>query len=134
MTSTEWGLLIVAALVLGAVAGGWVAMRMLRKGFDARLRRVAEELKHKHAATADKLRAAQAQAQAELDKSRAAFKRQLAVMTAEPRAAQERAEERLKAAYAEIDRLRGHTAQPSDTGSSDLADGFAVTRPMREGM
>ena len=134
MTSNEWWLLVGAALALGVGLGGGVAMRVLGKRFDARLRRVTDELKQKHAATADKLRAAQAQAQAELEKSRTAFKRQLATMVAEPRAAQERAEERLKAAYAEIDRLRGHTAQPSDTGSSDLADGFAVTRPMREGL
>ena len=61
------------------------------------------------------------------------FKCQLAVAADEPRAAAARAEERLRAACAEMDRLR-RGGKPSDTSSSELTDGFAATRPMREGL
>jgi hypothetical protein len=96
------------------------------------VRRVTEELQQRNAALAEQLRTAQVRAQADLEQSRNSFKRQLAVMAAEPRVALERAEERLKAAYAELDRLRGKGAP--DTGSAELTDGFAATRPMRDGL
>ena len=85
-------------------------------------------------ALAEQLRTAEVRSQADLEQSRNSFKRQLAVMAAEPRAALERAEDRLKAAYAELDRMRGNHSAGPDTGSSELSDGFAATRPMREGM
>ena len=81
---------------------------------------------------AEQLRTAQSRAQADLEQSRNVFKRQLAAAAAEPRAALERTEERLKAAYAELDRLRRMGAP--DTGSAELTDGFAATRPMRDGL
>jgi len=132
MSTNAWWVQIVIALVFGAVAGGWVTLRFARLRFEKQLRRATEELHQRHAAVSEQLRTAQARAQAELEQSRNSFKRQLAVMAAEPRAALERTEDRLKAAYAELDRLRG-TAAP-DTGSSELTDGFAATRPMRTGM
>ena len=122
-----------AALVIGMSAGAWLTLPFTRSRFEARLRRVTEELQQRHAATAEQLRTAQARAQTELEQSRNSFKRQLAAMAAEPRAALERAEDRLKAAYAELDRLRGKGAE-ADTGSAELTDGFAATRPMRDGM
>ena len=60
-----------------------------------------------------------------------AFKRQLAVASEEPRAAMHRAEDRLKAAYAELDRMRSAARSDGEAGSSELSDGFAATRPMR---
>ena len=130
-TDTGW-LLTALALVLGAAAGGWLGLRLGSSRSKTRLRRTIEELQQKHAAASDQLRAAQVRAQTELEQVRSSFKRQLASVADEPRAAAARAEERLRAAYDELDRLR--RGGPSDTAPSDLGDGFAATRPMREGM
>jgi hypothetical protein len=132
MSTNGWWVLIGVALAVGAVAGAWAMLRFARMRFDRQLRHATEELQQRHAAVAEQLRTVQARAQADLEQSRSAFKRQLAVMAAEPRAALERTEERLKAAYAELDRLRGASAP--DTGSAELTDGFAATRPMRDGL
>jgi hypothetical protein len=132
MSTNGWWLLAGVALVLGVVAGAWAALRFARMRFDKQVRRATDEMQQRNAALADQLRTAQARAHAEIEQSRYSFKRQLAVMAAEPRAALERTEERLKAAYAELDRLRGK-GEP-DTGSAELTDGFAATRPMRDGM
>ena len=132
-TNTWWGI-VAAALVIGMSAGAWLTLPFTRSRFEARLRRVTEELQQRHAATAEQLRTAQVRAQTELEQSRNSFKRQLAAMAAEPRAALERAEDRLKAVYAELDRLRGNHSAGPDTGSAELSDGFAATRPMRDGM
>jgi hypothetical protein len=123
MSTNVWWVLVGGMLVIGVIAGAWVTLRFARKRFDAQLR---------HAALAEQLRSAEARSQAELEQSRNSFKRQLAAIAAEPRAALERAEDRLKTAYAELDRLRGHPSP--DTGSAELSDGFAATRPMRDGM
>jgi hypothetical protein len=133
MTAAVWWVLVGAALVSGAAAGGWFAYGMARTRYASRLRRATEELHQRHAATVEQMRTAQARAQSELEQTRNSFKRQLAVVAAEPRAAAARAEERLRAAYDELDRLR-RAGAPPDTGTSELADGFAATRPMREGM
>lgn len=132
MSTNGWWVMIGAALVFGAAVGAWATLRLTRTHFDTQLRRATEDLHQRHAAMADQLRTAQVRAQAELEQTRSAFKRQLATMAAEPRAALERTEERLKAAYAELDRLRSKGAH--DTGASELTDGFAATRPMRDGM
>ena len=131
-TNTWWGI-VAAALVIGMSAGAWLTLRFTRARFKAQLRRATEELQQRHAATAEQLRTAQVRTQTELEQSRNSFKRQLAAVAAEPRAALERAEDRLKAAYAELDRLRGK-GTAADTGSAELTDGFAATRPMRDGM
>jgi hypothetical protein len=132
MSTNGWWVLIGVALAAGAVAGAWAMLRFARMRFDTQLRHATEELHQRHAAVAEQLRTVQARAQAELEQSRNSFKRQLAVMATEPRAALERTEERLKAAYAELDRLRGKGAP--DTGPAELTDGFAATRPMRDGL
>jgi hypothetical protein len=132
MSTNVWWVLIGVAVALGGVAGGWAMLRYARMRFDAQLRRTTEDLHQRNAAMTEQLRTSQARIQAELEQSRSSFKRQLAVMAAEPRAALERTEERLKAAYAELDRLRGKAA--GETGPAELTDGFAATRPMREGM
>lgn len=133
MSTNGWWILVAVGLLLGLGAGGWLALRIARNRFDAQLRRVADEIAQRHAATIEQLRAAQVRAQTELEQSRTSFKRQLAVMAAEPRAALERAEDRLKAAYAELDRLRRGGTAP-DSGMTELTDGFAATRPMHKDM
>jgi hypothetical protein len=133
MTAEVWWVLIGAALLLGAGVGGLIAFRVLRQRFAAKLRRATEELQRRQVATTEQLRSAQVRAQTELEQTRAAFNRQLAVVAAEPRAAAARAEERLRAAYDELDRLRRGTGT-TETGPLELGDGFAATRPMREGM
>ncbi|MEP7296585.1 MAG: hypothetical protein ABI702_10360 [Burkholderiales bacterium] len=131
MTTEVWSMLVVAALVLGAVAGGWGMLRYARMRFDAQLRSATDELRQRNSAMAEQLRTAQVRSQTELEQARNTFKRQLADLSSEPRVALERAEARLKSAYAELDRLRKVGA---DTAPTDLSDGFAATRPMREGL
>jgi hypothetical protein len=132
MSTNAWWVLVGGMLVIGVIAGAWVTLRFARKRFDAQLRRATGDMHQRHAALAEQLRSAEARSQAELEQSRNSFKRQLAAIAAEPRAALERAEDRLKTAYAELDRLRGHPSP--DTGSAELSDGFAATRPMRDRM
>ena len=91
-------------------------------------------LQKQNAALADQLRAAPARAQAELEQLRQAQKRQLLAAQAEPQAAATRAEQRLVAAYEELDRLRRQLAGAAHTEPSELGDGFAPTQPMRDGM
>lgn len=98
--------------------------------FQSKLRSTADELKHQHASEAEELRSAQTRAQAELVQARALFKRQLASAAEGPRAAAMQAEERLRAAYDELDRLRREADRKSKGRESN--DGFAATRPMPE--
>jgi uncharacterized membrane-anchored protein YhcB (DUF1043 family) len=133
MTTNGWWVLIGAALLAGTAAGGWLAMRFARARHAAQIRKANDELQQKFSATIDQLRAAQVRAQTELEQARNSFKRQLAVAADEPRAAAARAEERLRAAYDEMDRMR-RDGKPPDTTSPELNDGFAATRPMRDGM
>jgi hypothetical protein len=132
MPAIAWWIGLAAAGLTGAIVGAWVTFRYLRTRFDRELRRATDELHQRHLTTADQLRAAQVRAQTELDQTRNAFKRQLAAAAAEPQVALQRTEARLKAAYAELDRLRA--ASNPGAGSADLADGFAATRPMHEGL
>jgi hypothetical protein len=128
MATNEW--MMVLTLAAGVVLGGLATWRLTRRGFEARLRRATQEVRAQHAQLIDQLRAAQTRAQAELDQSRTQFKRQLETAGAQPRAAVARAEERLKAAYEELDRLRARLEGPETAPSPDLGDGFAATRPM----
>jgi ElaB/YqjD/DUF883 family membrane-anchored ribosome-binding protein len=133
VTTNEWWMLVGLALITGAASGGWLAARALRARHSAELRESSEELQQQFAAAVEKLRDTKARAQTELEQTRSAFKRQLAASAEEPRAATLRAEERLRAAYAEMDRMR-RAGIPPDTGSAEFNDGFAATRPMREGL
>ena len=124
---------VAAALVAGVVGGGWLMLRVALRRQGGTLRRRADERHQKYAATIDQMRAGQVRAQTELEQVRTSFKRQLAVAAEEPMAAVARAEERLRAVYDELDRLRrGKAAR--DSMSAELTDGFAATRPMRDGM
>ena len=133
MTSNGWWIVVGLALVAGFIGGGWAAWRFASVRHASALRKANDELQQKFAGTIDQLRAAQVRAQTELEQSRNSFKRQLAVVADEPRAALARAEERLRAAYDEMDRMR-RGGKPPDSASADLSDGFAATRPMREGL
>jgi DNA anti-recombination protein RmuC len=133
MSSNGWWILVGLALLAGVFAGGWASLRFARMRHAAQSRRALEELHQKFSATIDQLRAAQVRTQTELEQARNSFKRQLAAAAEEPRAATARAEERLRAAYEELDRIR-RGVKPPDSRSEELADGFAATRPMREGL
>lgn len=132
MTTYGWWGLIAGALCSGAALGGWLTLRLACSRHTAQLRQASDELQQRFAAKIDQLRAAQVRVQTELEQARSGFKRQLAVATEEPRAVAARAEERLRAAYDELDRLR-RNGKLADTGNAEL-DGFALTRPMRQGM
>lgn len=133
MTSNGWWMLVGLALLLGVAAGALLALRVAGARHAAQLRKASDELQQRFSATIDQLRASQVRAQTELEQQRNGFKRQLAAAAEEPRAAAARAEERLRAAYDELDRLR-RGGNPPDTSRAELTDGFAVTRPMREGL
>jgi len=128
-----WWVVVAAVLAVGMVAGGWLLLRSAIRKQDARLRRRTEEIQLKYASTIDQLRASQTRAQAELEQARRAFKRQLAVAAEQPMAAVARAEERLREAYDELDRMR-RDKPARDSMSADLTDGFAATRPMHNGL
>ena len=132
-TNAGWWLIGTAGVV-GAVVGGWVVQRIARFRHGRALLRATEALQKQNAALADQLRAAQARAQGELEHLRQAHKRQLLAAQAEPQAATARAEQRLVAAYEELDRMRRQLAGTANTERSELGDGFAATRPMRDGM
>ena len=131
MTTDNWLMALVAALLLGAGAGFWGASELARRRMKAQVKRAADTLRQQHSSVVDGLRGAQSRAQTELEQTRAGFKRQLEAAAAEPRAAAARAEERLLAAYAELDRLR---RGGGPTSPAELSDGFAATRPMRDGL
>ena len=131
MTTDTWLMALVAALLLGAGAGFWGATKLAKRRLKAQVKRAADTLRQQHSVVVDGLRGAQTRAQGELEQSRAGFKRQLDAVAAEPRAAAARAEERLLAAYAELDRLR---RGGGPTSPAELSDGFAATQPMRDGL
>ena len=119
--------------VMGALVGLLLGWLLARRRHVEQLRVASNETAKKLAFGADQVRAVQARSQTDLDQARAGFKRQLAAAAEAPVAAMRQAEERLRNAYDEIDRMR-RAALAADTGSSELSDGFAATRPMRDGM
>jgi hypothetical protein len=125
-----WAAYAIGGFGFGAALGASVAWRAARSRFDSTLRLTADQLKNAHASEADQLRSAQTRAQAELLQARAQFKRQLASAAEGPRAAAMQAEERLRAAYDELDRLRREATRASR--DNNAPDGFAATRPMPE--
>lgn len=133
MTTNGWWMLVGLALLLGAGAGGWLALRVAHLRHASQLRKASDEQQQKFSVTIDQLRAAKVRAQTELEQACTGFQRQLAAASEEPRAAVRRAEEGLRVAYEELDRLR-RAGKPPDTSSAELTDGFAATRPMREGL
>jgi succinate dehydrogenase/fumarate reductase flavoprotein subunit len=130
MSTNEWWMLALCGS-LGAVTGGGLTLVWARARFGARLRNAADELQ-RHAALVQKSKAALARLQTELDNSRGAMTRQRASRVTEPAVAIAQTEERLKAAYEELDALRRRPAQDSE--AAELTDGFAATRPMYDAM
>lgn len=133
MTANEWWVVVGGAVLLGAGAGGVLAARVQHSRVAAQMRRMTTEMEQRHAAMAEQLRTAQVAARREFEQERVAFKRQLAQAVEVPRAAAARAEERLRAAYDELDRVRVAARGP-ELSTADIADGFAETRPMRQGL
>jgi uncharacterized protein YneF (UPF0154 family) len=133
MTNGIWWIALVGAIVVGVIVGAWAATHFARRRLKAQVRRATDAVRQQTSAASDSLRAAQARAQTELDQARAAFKRQLETAAAEPRAAALRAEERLKQAYVEIDRLRDKIIGPEPEARPEPPDGFASTQPMLTG-
>jgi hypothetical protein len=129
-TGSVWGW-VVLAFGIGVALGSAMTWRVAHSRFNARLQLTADELQNRHASEADELRGAQMRAQSELEQARVSFKRQLATAAQGPRAATLKAEERLRAAYDEMDRLR-RAATRAARAESDAPDGFAATRPMPE--
>ena len=120
----------VLALLAAAGAGWWIAQRVLREHYETRVHRVVDMVRHQHATATDKLRAAHAAVQTELERQRTTMHRQVAVATVEARNAAARLEDQLRMAYAELDRLRMEVDGPSRrTARAELDDGFAVTQP-----
>lgn len=133
MTMNMWWVWVAGALAAGAIGGGWLALRIAMERQRKAMHRRAEEMHQKYVGTIEQLRASQVRAQSELEQARASFKRQLAVVAEEPMAAVARAEERLRAVYDELDRLRRGPAA-ADSSHAELSDGFAATRPMHDGL
>ena len=134
MNTNGWWWLVAAACVAGGVAGAWAMLRLARFRHGRAMVRATEGLQKQIAALTDQLRAAQARSQSELEQLRQSHKRQLLAVQAEPQAATTRAEQRLVAAYEELDRLRRQVAGSAHTEPADLGDGFAATRPMHDGL
>ncbi len=88
-----------AAFALGALLGSLFTKRIALLRLDANLHSAAAELNKRHAAETTELRAAHLRAQRELEQVRASFKHQLVAAAEGPRAAAQRAEERLQLAY-----------------------------------
>ncbi len=132
MTSGEfWGYLGLTLFIGGAI--GWaIAMRMSRANFVAQLRATSDQLEQRNSAAANELRTVQARAQRELELARLSFKRQLASAGDKPRAAMLDAEERLRAAYDELDRLRRSPPPRGTSVKVEKSDGFATTLVMPE--
>ena len=135
MTVIEDGrlLLMLIALLAGAGAGAWIVHRVLRRRFDTKLHEATEALQQQHSVVLDRFRAAHARLHTEHELQRAGTARQIAAATAEPRSTITRLQERLNAAYAELDRIREAAgAKPAPAKLDD--HGFAATQPMHAGM
>lgn len=138
VASAEVWVYLVFALLLGAALGWAAAMRVSRANFVAQMRATADELEQRQAAAASQLRIVQLRAQNELERARLTFKRQLANAADGPRIAIIEAEERLRAVYRELDRLRRAPAPRISSRLSrfgrleeeEASDGFASTLTM----
>ncbi len=118
--------------LLNAGVCAWLTPRVVNARHAALKRGSTNQRQWKFASTTGQLRTAQVRTHTELEQARNGFERQPAAVAEQARAAAARAEERLRAACEELDRMRrGSTLKR--TPGSETTDGFAVTRPMREG-
>jgi hypothetical protein len=127
-------ILMLVGLLTGAGFGAWLVHRQWKRHFDARLRESADSIQSQHITLLEKFRAAHTKLHAELEQQRGSNARQVAIAVAEPRAALMRLEQRLKGAYAELDRLRELTSARPARPMCEENHGFAATQPMHAGM
>lgn len=133
--SNGWWWSLGTAAALGGVAGGWFMVRIKQFQHGRDSQRAIDSLQKQNATLAEQLSSAQTSAQIELEHLRQSHKRQRAPAQSGPDAAGAQAEQRLLAAYDELDRLRRQIASDGpQTVSSELNDGFALTQPMYDRM
>jgi hypothetical protein len=116
---------LAVAVVLCGAGAWWWAMRQQNRRFDARLQRAVTGLRRQHEAVVDKLTAAHEVEKKALEGQRNSSSRH--VVSEEQRAAMSRLEDRLSAAYTELDRLRLQVNGPAPQGKGKEAGGFATT-------
>ena len=129
MTFEVWIIIVLGAALVGAALAAWMTHRKLSSRYAQRLNRTMQAYQQQHGATMDKLRAAHTKARLELEQQRAVMQRQVAAAVAEQRTQTTRLEERLKSAYAELDRLRDQAAPLSAKPAPEGSRGFASTLP-----
>ena len=120
---------IVVALAVGSGSTWFFTRRTLSQQFEQTLRRMAEAYRKQHEAVVDNLNASHALARKEFEHQRQSGPRHAAVVSADQRAAVARLEEQLKAAYAELDKLRLEVRGPAPKGQPKPYSGFADTQP-----
>ena len=130
MTTIGWLLVSSGMALFSAGLSAWGTMRHAARRAKAAAGRAIEELEQRHAGALAQLRALQMRAQTELEQTRHDVKRQLLAAAGEPNAQLLRAEERLRIAYAELDRLRAQLNGADTATHPELTDGFAATQPM----
>ncbi|HEY9064590.1 MAG TPA: hypothetical protein VIO33_06370 [Burkholderiaceae bacterium] len=130
MTTFGWLLVTTGTALFSAALGAGSAMRRATQRARAAAGRAFAELEQRHAAALEQLRTLQTRAQAELEQARSQFKRQLLAASSEPSVQLAHAEERLRIAYAELDRLRAQLNSAETAAHAELTDGFAATQPM----
>ena len=119
---------VAASLLAGAALGWWFVSRIMRRQYKAKFHRATETLKQQHAATDDRLRAAQTRASLELEQLRAGIPRQIAAAVGEARARITRLEDQLKHAHLELDRMRIRLEGAAADQREYSPDGFAPTQ------
>jgi hypothetical protein len=130
MGSSNFWIIAVVALLGGAILGALLTWNTLNGRFGATVRRMEAELRDKVAAAADKSRVDLLRLQSELAERKTAQAKEIAAAIAEPRSAVVRLEQRLQAAYAELDKLRAQVDPKSVSPLPAPKDGFAATQPM----
>jgi hypothetical protein len=121
--------LMLLSWLIGAGVGAWLVHRQWKRHFEVRLRESTDALQAQHTGLLEKFRAAHAKLHADLEQQRSTA-RLVAAAAAEPRRALLRLEDRLQAAYAELDRLREQSDDMPMYGRADENHGFAATQPM----
>ena len=130
MDTNSWAWLLAAGLVVGLAGGAWLAARMSRTRHHRALRRATRGMEHKLGELSEQLRAVPARSQTDIEQLRQTHQREMKALNAEPDAAVARAEQRLLAAYEELDRMRHQLmGAHAPTEPAALGDGFAPTQP-----
>ena len=134
MTVDTWIFAVAGSFLLGAALAWWSTQRVLQARFGTKLRLSEQALRQQQDAALAKMRADHTSARLEMETQRSSLPRQIAAATAEQRATAARLEERLKMAYAELDRLRVQINGPTPPRTPEQIDGFANTQPFRPGL